>query len=154
VVCVGFASTTTRGELDCGAVTAGAWMDPDDTDCGELRTAGVVCVEGRCGGVVCDGVVTGSGRICGSGSGLGVICANAGEATPSAALTTTTAPSAATVRPSRSVDSRSVLTSWPPLLAGSVPTVGAAESPVNTESDREPPGIPTDSAGDPLVRCS
>jgi hypothetical protein len=98
--CTGLALTVTRGELDRGAVavTAGAWLDPDDAGCGALRTAGV-CVAGGCDGVVFDCVVTGSGRICGSGSGLGVVWPNAGVAN---ALATTTAPSAAVVRPNRS----------------------------------------------------
>jgi hypothetical protein len=96
-------------------VTVAGRLGADDTGCGTIRTAGARVT--RCDdGVVCDVVVTGSGRTCGSGSGLGVICANAGEATASAALTTTTAHSAAAVPPSRFVDSRSVLTSGRPFL--------------------------------------
>jgi hypothetical protein len=112
VGCARRALTVTRGELDGRAVgvTAAVALDPDDTGWSALRTVGA-CVTGCGDGVVCDVVVTGSGRIWGSGSGLGVICANAGEATASAALTTTTAHSAVAVPPSRCVDSRSVLTS-------------------------------------------
>jgi hypothetical protein len=100
-------------------VTAADRLDPDDAGCGALRTVGVVCVAGRCDGVVCDGIVTGSGWILGSGSGFGVIWAKAGEATPDAALATTTAPSATAIRASRFVDSPAVLTSVAP-SAGSV----------------------------------
>jgi hypothetical protein len=83
-------------------VTVAGRLGADDAGRGALRTTGAR-VTGCGDGVVCDVVVTGSGRTWGSGSGLGVSWANPGEATASAALRTTTAASAARVRPSRAV---------------------------------------------------